>query len=86
MLYSVDVETFEINFWDEIYGCVKYIGIPYDTVMAMPVQDRKVWIQKHNIEANRNDAPPDAVSQGKGNISGEMLNGFAKREQQNKGN
>ena len=85
MLYTVDTNVFELNFWEEIYGCVKYIGIPYDTVMAMPVQDRKTWIQKHNIEAKKKDTPPDVKERGSGNISGEMLNGFAKREQQNEG-
>ena len=83
MLYTVDVEAFELSFWDEIYGCVKYIGIPYDTVMSMPVQDRKVWIQKHNIEAKKHDTPPDVNKNGSGTISGEMINWFAKNEQMN---
>ena len=83
MLYTVDVEVFERSFWEEIYGCVKYIGIPYDTVMSMPVHDRKTWIQKHNLEAKKKDTPPDMDKNGNGVISGEMLNGFAKNEQMN---
>ena len=83
MLYTVDVTAFELSFWDEIYGCVKYIGIPYDTVMSMPVQDRKVWIQKHNIEAKKTSGPPENARMGEGSISGEMINGFAKNEQMN---
>ena len=51
--------------------------------MSMPVQDRKVWIQKHNIEARKHDTPPDVNKKGSGTISGEMLNGFAKQEQMN---
>lgn len=78
MLYSADAEVFEINFWNEIWGCVKYIGLPYDTVMNMPIQDRKVWIQKHNIESKNEGKDPN-----EGNVSGFMINAYAENEQNN---
>lgn len=37
---------------DEIYGCFKYIGIPYDTIMNMPIQNRKYFIARHNHDTN----------------------------------
>jgi hypothetical protein len=71
-------ENYEQAFWDEIYGCVQYIGLPYETVMSMPVQNRKIWIQKHNIEQAKRDNP----NNDSGGISGEALNGYARIEQQ----
>lgn len=40
---------------DEIYGCFKYIGIPIDTVMNMPVQNRKYFISRHNRDCEEMD-------------------------------
>jgi hypothetical protein len=37
-------------FWEEIWGCVNIIKLPYETVMNMPVQHRKLWIRRHNYE------------------------------------
>mgnify|MGYP004499701787 CR=1 FL=1 len=41
---------YERRLKDEIWGCFKYIGIPMDTIMNMPIQDRKYYIMKHNAE------------------------------------
>ena len=63
---------------NEIWGCVKYIKLPYDTVMNMPVYARKQWIQKYNaemeeIEQMRNNQPKNGHSV----VSGSMLNSYA---------
>jgi hypothetical protein len=48
-------------FKEEIWGCFKYIGIPMDTLMNMPISDRKFYIMLHNkTEGQRSD---DNVSQ-----------------------
>ena len=65
---------------NEIWGCVKYIKLPYDTVMNMPVYARKQWIQKYNaemeeIEQMRNNQPKNGHSV----VSGSMLNSYAKQ-------
>lgn len=66
---------------NEIWGCVKYIKLPYDTVMNMPVYSRKQWIQKYNaemeeIEQMRNNQPKNGHSV----VSGSMLNSYAKQD------
>ena len=66
---------------NEIWGCVKYIKLPYDTVMNMPVNARKQWIQKYNaemeeIEQMRNNQPKNGHSV----VSGSMLNSYAKQD------
>ena len=43
-----DDGTIEKALWDEIFGCVNYIKMPYETVMNKPVYLRHFWITKHN--------------------------------------
>jgi hypothetical protein len=50
MFFSISPNDYGQALLDEIYGCFKYIGIPIDTVMNMPVQNRKYFITKHNYE------------------------------------
>lgn len=75
-IYGFDIEEYERAFWDEIYGCMKYVGLPYDTLMSMPIQDRKVWIMKHNM-AQRGEAERER------NQSGDFINSYASLEQEN---
>ena len=73
-----------MNFWNEIYGCVNYLNLPYDTVMNLPVYVRKFWIKKHNmaIEEERVQAEQAKLGKSAGDmISGEGLNAFAEQEQ-----
>ncbi len=65
-------------FWEEIWGCVKYIKLPYDTVMSMPVRSRKIWIRRHNMEDEMTRRRSE--SNGK-TITGEALNSYAGLEQ-----
>lgn len=50
MFFSISPNEYAEALLNEIYGCFKYIGIPIDTVMNMPVQNRKYFIAKHNYE------------------------------------
>jgi hypothetical protein len=65
---------------EEIWGCVEYLKIPYDTVMEMPVYLRKFWIMKHNgavAKQNKNNDPNSST------ITGDAINTYAKMEQSN---
>lgn len=71
-------------FWDEIYGCVNYLNLPYDTVMNLPVYVRKFWIKKHNYSVEEQNAEIEKEklkNSGGSFISGEGLNAFAELEQ-----
>jgi hypothetical protein len=46
---------YEKSFKEELWGCFKYMGIPMDTLMNMPVSDRKFYIMMHNNKNNKND-------------------------------
>ena len=66
--------------WDEIWGCVNYIKIPYETVMhEMPVYVRKYWIKRHN-DANNPDKQNNGNTK---SIEGYALNSYAEIEQSN---
>lgn len=70
---------------DEIWGCFKYVGIPYDSIWKMPLRTRRYFIQRHNesvkkeMEAMKN--------KGKGGHAGQktsdpsMLNKMAAQNQ-----
>ena len=73
-----------MNFWDEIYGCVNYLNLPYDTVMNLPVYVRKFWIKKHNRQVEEEQAEMERAKAGQSAgdfISGEGVNVFAEMEQ-----
>jgi hypothetical protein len=37
---------------EELFGCFKYIHIPYSELMNMPTKDRKYYIRRHNEVTN----------------------------------
>jgi hypothetical protein len=41
---------YERGLKEEIWGVFKYMKIPMETVMKMPIQDRKFYIMRHNYE------------------------------------
>ena len=66
---------------DEIWGCFKHIGMSYDMIMKLPIQDRRALIYKHNMEQ---DALSREFDKTQGNVrtyEGESLNTFARMEQ-----
>lgn len=83
--FSISPTEYYRNLQDELWGCFKYIGMPWDMIMSLPIQDRRYFIQKHNAEQ-------DALSSqnsNKGNVrtyEGSAINAFAKNEQNNRKN
>lgn len=76
---------YEMRFWNEIFGCVNYLNLPYDTVMNMPIHVRKFWIQKHNQTIEEQEKERAEKGNGKqATVSGAMLNSYAKTEQSKK--
>lgn len=48
LFFSTLPSEYERAFKEELWGCFKYIGIPLETLMDMPVADRKFYITMHN--------------------------------------
>ena len=72
--FSILPAEFEKNLKEEIWGCFKYIGIPIDTVMNMPIQDRKYFIMKHNADEAELKAEIEGDGGESHTIEGEALN------------
>lgn len=60
-----------------MYGCFKYVGIPFDILDKMPVRDRKFYIAKHNGIVDEENKKTS-----KNTVNGEMLNKFTDMSQQ----
>jgi len=80
LFFSTWPSDYEKTLTDEIWGCVKYIGIPYDTIMRMPIHVRKYFIRKHNEDQ---ESKSGAYNSNTRHISGEALNQYASMEQKN---
>lgn len=74
-------QEYELNFWNEIYGCVNYLNLPYDTVMGLPIYIRKFWIQKHNQSIKEGEER--ATGNGMKTVGGASLNSYARMEMNN---
>ena len=68
---------------DEIWGCTHYMKLPMETVMKLPIQDRRYFIQKHNEEQQGIRESYERKSGGAKIKDGEAINEYAKLEQEN---
>lgn len=82
ILFSSISPNFERNLKDELYGCFKYIGIPFDVLDRMPVRDRKFYIAKHNGIAEEENSK----NRNENTINGELINTYANLHQLNEKN
>lgn len=71
-MFSSISPDYEKNLKDELFGCFKYIGIPFDILNKMPIRDRKFYIAKHNgvVDEEKNKTNGNSI------INGEMINKF----------
>jgi hypothetical protein len=83
--FLISPNEYAKNLSDEIWGCFKHIGMSWDMIMSLPIQERRAFIHKHNMEA---DAIEREINKGEtGGIrtyEGESINTFAQLEQSNK--
>lgn len=79
--FSISPNEYSKHLLDEIWGCFKHIGMSYDMIMKLPIQDRRALIQKHNIEQDAIAREFDKTSGNVRTYEGESLNTFARMEQ-----
>ena len=85
LFFSILPSEYEAALKDELWGCYKYIGIPFETLYNMPIQDRKYYIQRHNAESKEQQEQYEASTNGHVMThGGEAINSFAAMEQQKK--
>jgi hypothetical protein len=69
---------------DEVWGCFKHVGMSWDMIMRLPIQDRRALIHKHNIEQEEINKEFDGeVGSETRYYEGESINTFARLEQTN---
>ena len=51
-MFSGISPNYQTTLKEELFGCFKYIHIPMDTLMKMPVKDRRYYIKRHNEITN----------------------------------
>ena len=73
LFFSLIPSSYEKILKDEIWGCTHYMKLPMETVMKLPIQDRRYFIQKHNEEQQ---GIKDAYERktGKQSYNGEAIN------------
>ena len=82
--FSISPDEYAKNLSDEIYGCFKHIGMSWDMIMKLPIQERRAFIHRHNMEQDVIER--EYNNQGQSNVrtyEGESLNTFARMEQNN---
>ena len=69
---------------DELWGCFKHVGMSWDMVMKLPIQDRRALIHKHNLEQEEINREYEGDSSSNTRYyEGESINTFAQMEQNN---
>lgn len=83
LFFSLISDDYDRMLKDEIWGCVHYMKLPMETVMRMPVQDRRYFIQKHNDEQQGIKKTMDKRSGVATITDGDAINEYARLEQEN---
>lgn len=65
---------------EELFGCFKYIGIPFDILDKMPTRDRKFYIAKHNGVVDEQNKKKEGE---KKSVDGLFIDKFTDMTQQN---
>lgn len=81
MYFSTLPSEYERELKEEIWGMFKYMGIPIETIYAMPIHDRKFYIMKHNEEQEGIYRESTQAANSNVNTYNGNLNAFAKLEQ-----
>ena len=82
--FLISPNEYSKNLTDEIYGCVKHVGMSYDMVMKLPIQERRSMIRKHNMEQDAIEMEYNkSTDKNKRTYEGESINTFARIEQDN---
>ena len=83
--FLISPTEYSKNLLDEEWGCFKHVGMSWDMIMKLPIQDRRSLIHKHNLEQEEINKEIDGNSGSNvRTYEGESINTFAKLEQDNK--
>lgn len=83
--FSISPDEYARNLLDEEWGCFKHVGMSWQMIMSLPIQDRRAMIHKHNMEQDAINMEADRKINGNANTyEGESINTYAQLEQSNR--
>lgn len=82
ILFSSISPEYERLLKEELFGCFKYIKIPFEELLKMPVRDRKYYILKHNEAADEEKREYEERQKG-ATTKTEAIDAFTDIDQQN---
>jgi len=82
ILFSGISPEYERLLKEELFGCFKYIKIPFEELMKMPTRDRKFYILRHNEAANAEREEYENAQKG-GTTKTEAIDAYTDIDQQN---
>ena len=82
ILFSSISPEYERLLKEELFGCFKYIKIPFDELLKMPIRDRKFYILKHNESADAERREYEDMQKGSSTKT-EAIDAYTDIDQQN---
>ena len=82
ILFSSISPDYERYLKEELFGCFKYIKIPFEDLLRMPTRDRKYYILKHNEAADAERREYEERQNGSSTRT-EAIDAFTDIDQQN---
>ena len=82
ILFSLISPEHERGLKEELFGCFKYIKIPFDILMNMPTRDRKYYISRHNEVTDSEHEEYESANNG-GSTKTEAIDRFTDVTQSN---
>lgn len=82
--FSIQPTEYARSLLEEEWGCFKHVGMSWDMIMRLPIQDRRALIRKHNAE--QDEIAREAAGTGGSSgwqVGGEGINAYAELEQAN---
>ena len=73
IMFSGISPDFSTALKDELFGCFRYIHIPYSELMTMPVRDRKQYIKMHNEATKEENGNKNHTMQLEGKIASDVM-------------
>ena len=83
LFFSTLPSDYELALQEELWGCFRYIGISYDTLLKMPIQQRRFIIMKHNEEQEgiTKERERQKLGANTTTVNGININDYARMEQ-----
>ena len=82
-MFSSVSPDYEGNLKEELFGCFKYVGIPFDVLDRMPTRDRKYYIMRHNRSVEEENARMKHEMGEHSNTNDVDIDAYTKLEQSN---